>query len=234
MLDTASATASAPPLYSQTQHDERGNFAYVGDLRRDREPLTDLCQRIDRHLATFFPETKFSVRGERFAGGRKVTVELLDASADLSDGPARKASALTVRDQVERFGSIRSNFYQDYVSCSFYSEVRIGTAYWAALAARRGPANPVKARVSLAAFKRRLKVGDRLKLIDAPAGHRHLGTARKVVAVRSADLILEGPSYLNFPRASGFACDGRRVRISIGNEYEPDRHLLYEWLPETA
>jgi hypothetical protein len=48
--------------------------------------------------------------------------------------------------------------------------------------------------------------------------------------VRSGDLILEGRSYLTFPRASAFACDGRLIRIAIGSEYGPDDHLLYEWV----
>lgn len=115
------------------------------------------------------------------------------------------------------------------MSCSFFIEVRIGRAYWAALAARRGRANPVEQLVSLAAFKRRLKPGDQLKLISASAGHRSLGVTRTVESVRSGDIIFEGKIYLGFPRASCFACDGKRVRFAIGSEYGPDDHLLYEW-----
>jgi hypothetical protein len=111
--------------------------------------------------------------------------------------------------------------------------VRIGQAYWAALAKRQGHRNPVDTVISLAAFKR-VKAGDRMKLIDAPAGHRLLGTTREITQVRSGDLILEGRSYLTFPRASAFACDGRLIRIAIGSEYGPDDHLLYEWVRRQA
>lgn len=65
-------------------------------------------------------------------------------------------------------------------------------------------------------------------------GHRAIGTTRTITKVRSGDLILEGKSYLGFPRASAFACDGKFVRISIGSEYEPDAHLLYEWIVQKA
>jgi hypothetical protein len=40
--------------------------------------------------------------------------------------------------------------------------------------------------------------------------------------------------YLELPRAAQFACDGVRVRIAIGTEYEPDAHLLYHWLLRDA
>jgi len=202
-----STTVEAPArLHSETAHDERGNFHHEGDLFRQGEALSALCARIERHLADHVTDAAFSVRGESFAGGRKVIVELLDTPADLTDETARRAFEEMLRDQIERFGFTRSNFYQDFMAVAFYSEVRIGRAYWAALAARRGPANPVKPLVSLAAFKRRLKPGDTLKLIAAPDGHRALGTTRAVMAVRSADLVFEGKVYLDFPRASAFAC----------------------------
>jgi len=35
-----------------------------------------------------------------------------------------------------------------------------------------------------------------------------------ITEVRSGDLILEGRSYLSFPRASAFACDGRLIRTA--------------------
>lgn len=221
-------------LYSQTAHDGRGNFHYEGDLYRQGEALPALCGRIERHLGVHVAGATFSVRGESFAGGRKVIVETLDGPVDLTAEADRRAFEEMLRDQIERFGFTRSNFYQDFIAVAFYNEVRIGRAYWAALAARRGPANPVEPLVSLAAFKRRLKPGDALKLIAAPEGHRALGTTRKVIAVRSADLIFEGKIYLDFPRASAFACDGRLVRIANGHERDPDAHLLYEWLPAAA
>lgn len=216
-------------LYSQVDPDERGNFEYVGDLQQPGLSLLALTSRVQSHLEDLILGGKFSVRGEAFAGGRKIIVDVLDAPGDLTDPEARRSFEVMVRDQIERFGFTRSNVRQDTMSCSFYSEVRVGRAYWAALAKRKSVANAVEPALSLAAFKRRLQPGDVLTLVAAPAGHRALGSARKVVAVRSADLILEGPSYLSFPRATAFACDGRRVRIGIGNERDPDAHLLYEW-----
>ncbi|AOH85602.1 hypothetical protein AWL63_18335 [Sphingomonas panacis] len=221
----------SPRLYSQTVHDDRGNFHYQGDLYREREPLSSICKRIERHLPEVFADTSFTIQSQTFAGGRKIIAELLDAADDLQDRSARDAFVAKVRDQIKRFSFTDSNFYQDYMSCAFFIEVRISGAYWAALAVRRGCTNPVEPLVPLAVFKRRLKPGDQLKLISAAAGHRALGTTRTVQAVRSGDLIFEGKIYLSFPRASCFACDGKRVRFAIGSEYDPDNHLLYEWQP---
>ncbi|MFX5714418.1 hypothetical protein ABTE40_22000, partial [Acinetobacter baumannii] len=77
-----------------------------------------------------------------------------------------------------------TNPLQDFWSCSFYCEARIGQVYWSALAKRNGLKNPVDAIVSLAAFKKRVKAGDALKLVDAPAGHRAIGTTRTITKVR--------------------------------------------------
>lgn len=221
-------------LYSRTEHDERGNFHYQGDLYRPADDLPTLCRRIERHLASQFPDIRFSFRSERFSGGRKITAEILDTPEDLSAREAQEAFITMVRDQIERFGFCRTNPLQDYWNCSFYAEVAIRQAYWAALAVRRGKANPVDNLVTLASFKKRLKPGDSLTLLHAPFNHRALGMARKVVQVRSKDFVFEGRSFCDFPRAANFACDGRLVRMAIGNEHEPDAHLLYEWQPTSA
>lgn len=136
MTDTIVA-AKPLALYSQTPTDERGNFHYQGDLHRPGEAFPELGGRIERHLAATFGSSRFGLRSETFAGGRKITVELLDHTADLTAEDDRRAFEAAVSDQIERFGFTRSNFYQDHMSCAFYSEVRIGQAYWAALAARR-------------------------------------------------------------------------------------------------
>ena len=234
-MTDASAPGASARLYSETEYDERGNFHYAGDLYRAGEAWPLLASRIERHLAQHFTGPAFAIRTEKFAGGRKVIAEILDSPADLTGRDAQNAFIAEVRDQMERFGFTRTNPLQDFWSCSFYCEVRIGQAYvsqpdtyWSALAKRQG-INPVDPVISLAAFKKRIKAGDRLKLTGAPAGHRLLGRAREITKVRSGDLILEGRFYLSFPRASVFACDGRLVRIAIGSEYAPDDHLLYEW-----
>jgi hypothetical protein len=229
-----SNSAPAHLLYSQVETDERGNFAYSGDFRRDDLDLSALTVVIHHHLDNQIAGGRFAVRGERFAGGRKVIVEVLDVPDDLSDETTRRTFETAIRDQVERFGFVRSNILQDFMTCSFFSEVRIGRAYWSALSARRGVQNPVESTMPLGTFKRTVKAGDQLKLIVAPAWHRCLGMTRSIVKVRSADLVLEGPSYPTLPKAAGFACDGKQDRIGIGSDREPDAHLLYEWICAAA
>lgn len=221
-------------LYSETPYDDRGNFHYQGDFYKAGETLPSLAARIAAHLRTHFSDARFAVRTERFSGARKVVAEVTDTPEDLSDRDAFNAFHARVSDQMHRFGFTRANPLQDYHSTAFYADVSVGRAYWAALAARRGSQNPVEASLSLGAFKSQVKVGDQMRLIAAPKGHRALGTTRTIIAVRSRDLIFEGKSYLEFPRAGAFACDGRLVRFAIGNDYEPDAHLLYEWLPRAA
>lgn len=223
-----------PLLSSQTEFDERGNFDYQGDLQRPNESLAAIVARIERHLRACFPETRFALTTQTFSGGRKITAELLDTPEDLTGRDAQNSFSIKVKDQIERFGFTRSNIYQDSHSCAFFCEVRIGQPYWVALAARRGLGSTVDTLVSLAAFKKRIKAGDQLKLISAPGWHRAIGTTRTVEAVRSKDIILEGRSYLTLPRAAQFACDGKLVRIAIGTEDRPDAHLLYQWLPAKA
>ena len=226
---TDQAIVAPAPLYSETPTDERGNFHYHGDLYRQGERIGDICDRLSAHLSAFLPVSRFAVRATHFTGGRKVHVELLDHPDDLSSSEFRSALLASLKDQIERFNVVRSNFYRDYLSCSFYSDVRVAPAYWVALAARRGANNRIDARVPLAAFKRAVKPGDTLTLLHSSISGRHLGDARSIIAARSGDLILEGPSYLTYPRAVGFACDGERVRIALGREDDPDAHLLYRW-----
>lgn len=226
-----SQAADPARLRSAMQYDDRGNFAHEGDLYRAGESLPDLCRRIETHLTGAITGGRFALRGERFTGGRRVVVELLDTSEDLSVEPARRAFETMLNDEIERFNFARGNIHQDYMSCSFFAHVRIDNAYWAALSAKHGVAHPVKATIPLAQFKRRVKPGDQLKLLAAHEGHRMLGTVRTITAVRSGDLILDGHSYLTLPRASAFACDGHLIRIANGNEHNPDEHLLYEWIP---
>lgn len=227
-MTDATTAAQQPRLYSETPTDDRGNFHHQGDLHRPGEALLDIIRRLEQHLATTFADSRFALRGEAFAGGRKIVAEVLDHSGDLTAETDRAAFEVVVRDQIARFGFTRSNFYQDYLSCSFYDEVRIGNAYWATLAARRGIAHPVEARLTLAAFRRTVRPGDTMTLVHSPWPTRNLGVARTVEKVRSVDLVIGG-SHLGYPRAASFACDGRMVRIAMGDERDPDAHLLYEW-----
>lgn len=225
--------SAMPLLYSQTPTDERGNFAYYGDLIRSNETFAILCARIVTHLRDLFPDLQLSLTRQSFAGGRKIRLEICDTPIDLRDPAARDSLLLAMRDQIERFGFARANFYQDYSVVSFYSEVVIGNVYWAALAARAEQQNPVEPLMSLAQFKRTIKVGDLLMMVHAPWQGRYLGIERMVDAVRSGDIIMAG-SYLTLPRAAAFACDGRQIRIAIGDASNPDAHLLYIWTRRSA
>lgn len=232
---TGASTPGAPSrLYSQVPHDGRGNFHYQGDLFQSGEPLASLAARIERHLGAHFPDARFAISSQRFAGGRKIIADILDAPGDLTARDAQNAYLTDIRDQMERFGFTRSNLLQDFHSCAFYAEARIAPAYWAALATRQGLGGTVEPRISLAAFKKQLRPGDRMELISAPSWHRSLGATRIVTAVRSKDLVFDGRTYLSFPRASQFAFDGTLVRFAIGTEHEPSAHLLYRYHPQTT
>lgn len=222
------------PLYSEVECDERGNFHYEGDLQQPDEDLKSLAGRVDRHLHAHFDGMRFSVTSERNGLGRTITAELLDAPDDLTGQDAQNDFTIRVRDQIERFGFTRSNFSQDSHVSAFFCDVRIGRPYWTAQAKRRGTGGSVEPLVSLAAFRKQLKPGDEMKLVDAPHGHRSLGATRTVKAVRSKDIVFEGPIYLGLPRVAQFACDGKLVEFAIGNEHQPDARLLYEWTPRKA
>src|SRR3546814_16823159 len=83
MTDVSTPGASARP-YSQTPFDERGNFHYEGDLYRPGDNLATLAARIEGHLKTKFPDTRFAIRTEKLGRGRKIIAEILDTQADLT------------------------------------------------------------------------------------------------------------------------------------------------------
>lgn len=225
-MTTLATTETVIPLYSQTPWDDHGNFSYSGDLYQARESLPALCRRVARHLACQFRDSRFSISRQR----RTLRIEVIDTPADLTDEDARAIFETRVSDQVQRFGFSHQNAYQDFTSFAFHVDVRVGPSYWAALAARRGHANPVQPLISLSAFKRQLKAGDSFQLIAASTGNRAPGTISTITAVRSGDLVFDGRTYWDFPLACCFACDGRLIRVARGNKYDPDNHVLYEWL----
>jgi hypothetical protein len=92
MMTDAVAPGASARLYSQTPHDECGNFEYQGDLYRPGENLATLAARIEPHLRSRFPEASFSIRTEGFARGRKVIAEILDWPDDLTSRDAQKAA----------------------------------------------------------------------------------------------------------------------------------------------
>src|SRR3546814_8725563 len=112
MTDVSTPGASARP-YSQTPFDERGNFHYEGDLYRPGDNLATLAARIEGHLKTKFPDTRFAIRTEKLGRGRKIIAEILDTPADLTARDAQNDVFVAVRDQMERSGFTRSNLYPD-------------------------------------------------------------------------------------------------------------------------
>ena len=93
----------------------------------------------------------------------------------------------------------------------------------------------VEPKMTLAAFKRTLKVGDTIVLesTNNPYSQKMVGIERKVVQVRSGDFITEGADgrkiYFDFPKAAAFACDGERFRLADATEQNPDGYRLYRW-----
>ena len=89
--------------------------------------------------------------------------------------------------------------------------------------------------MTLAAFKRALKVGDTIVLesTNNPYSQKMVGIERKVAQVRSGDFITEGSDgrkiYFDFPKAAAFSCDGERFRLTDATEHNPDGYRLYRW-----
>src|SRR3546814_13209934 len=97
MTDVSTPGASARP-YSQTPFDERGNFHYEGDLYRPGDNLATLAARIEGHLKTKFPDTRFAIRTEKLGRGRKIIEEILDTPDDLTARDAQNDVFVAVRD----------------------------------------------------------------------------------------------------------------------------------------
>ncbi len=57
---------------------------------------------------------------------------------------------------------------------------------------------------SLAALKRAIQGGTRLKLAEAPPNHRYLGTIRAVAKVQTNAIMFGGGSWLYWGRASSY------------------------------
>lgn len=218
------------PLYSDTKMDDNGYFRYAGDLYRSRESLDDLIDRIKSHLARHYPDHQFGMRRSTFAGGCSITVTMNGGPAELMDADKRQEFFKDVRNQVKRFGREESHPISDYMSVSFYEHIEVGSQFLTAHAPRDA-ATEVEPKMSMAQFKKTLKIGDTITLVSTGmANHKALGIPRKVIEIRSKDFIVEPKSYCDFPKAANFACDGSRFRISDANQYDPTAYRLYEWI----
>lgn len=212
--------------------DTQGNYNDVGIHYVHGRKLEEIVDLIKRELAKELPDVTISIKTQKYSMGQSINIEILDAGErDIVVFHTKEALEQRVRDIAERFNQSRGNVYQDYSSTTYYTNVRTASSAFAAHAARNGGvSNPVESKMTLSAFKRTVKPGDRFDIL-----HGGRERVRIVSQVRSNDLAFvdengANKSYLSFGKASNFACDGELVRFAIGHEYDPDRHLLYRWV----
>src|SRR3546814_19176968 len=122
----------------------------------------------DVFSSDLFPDTRVAISTEKLGRGRKIIAEILDTPADLTARDAQNDVFVAVRDQMERFGFTRSNLYQDFHTCSFYSAPRIGQAYWSPLASPRRPQNQAEAKVPPASLHKQIKARAPLQRVVPP------------------------------------------------------------------
>jgi hypothetical protein len=82
---------------------------------------------------------------------------------------------------------------------------------------------------SLAELKRKVKVGTKIKLVEATTAfglpHKYLGSVRAVDKVQSNAIRFEGGSYLYWPKASNMTFEENGFSIEEGNV-----NLTYEFV----
>lgn len=220
---------------TNTGMDAQGNYNDKGDLHRPGENFDDLVPRMLTHLRQTFPEYDFSPERRVFAGGRSITMHVINGPSGLSNKEAGEAFITRVRSEMGRFNHSYGNAFNDYAKQSFFSFAKIDQRYHAQHA-QVVEGTDVEPKMTLAAFKRTLKVGDTIVLesTNNPHSQKMVGIERKVVQVRSGDFITEGSDgrkiYFDFPKAATFACDGERFRLTDATEHNPDGYRLYRWI----
>ena len=214
--------------------DAHGNYDNKGDLHRPGEKFDDLVPRVLAHLRQTFPGYEFSPERRVFAGGRSLTMHVIAGPEGLGDRESGETFIAKVRVEMDRFDHSRGNALSDYDNRSFFSFAKIDQRYHAQHA-KIPEGTDVEPKMTLAAFKRTLKVGDTIVLesTNNPYSQKMVGIERKVVQVRSGDFITEGADgrkiYFDFPKAAAFACDGKRFRLADATEHNPDGYRLYRW-----
>lgn len=214
--------------------DERGNYNEHGDLHVQGEKFETLVPRIKTHLHQTFSDYKFAIERETFAGGRKLRIKIISGPEGLADQQVRDDLLARVKKQVERFNRSNGNIYQDSSFTSFYNDVTVDGRYYSDHADVSEETN-ISRTMKLAAFKKKIKAGDKITLISTnnKFSKRLLNVEREIFKVRSADMIIiddQGKkSYFPFPRAAEFACDGEKIRVCDADEYNPDAYRLYSW-----
>lgn len=217
--------------------DENGNYNDHGNLHQPGETLDSLVPRMLAHLERTFPGYKFSPARDTFAGGRSIKMSLISGPAGLTDREAGDRFLEKVRREMARFDRSQGNIYSDYHSCSFYADAKIDPRYHAEHA-EVIEGTEVQSKMTLAAFKRTIKAGDKiiLEATNSPYAQKNVGIEREIIKTRSQDFITAanaegtGKVYCNYPSAKAFACDGERFRISDASEHDPNGFRLYRWI----
>lgn len=209
------------------QIDPHGNYEQIGSKFVSGRTLDELVPLICAEIRHELPDVKLTCHTHKYSGGRSIKIIVLDpGNNDITDRVQAESLEKKISEIAARFNSQRGNIYSDYDSSSFHCFVQIDSSAYALHAGKSGPiTNPVEKKISLTEFKRLLKPGDKMNCL-----HGSRPGMRVVKKIRSADFVFEGPLYMSWGRAADFACDGNKVRFALGNEREPDRHILYEWI----
>lgn len=215
--------------------DAHGNYANNGDLHRHGETFDNMVPRMLTHLRTVFPEYDFAPKREIYSGGRSLTMSLISGPAGLGGREAGEAFLLKVKAEMDRFDRSQGNVHSDYHSGSFFGFAKIDPRYHAQHA-EIIEGTEVEPTMTLAAFKRTIKVGDKIVLeaSNQTYSQKMIGIEREIVEARSGDFITQGADgrkiYFDYPKAAAFACDGKRFRLSDASERQPDGFRLYRWI----
>lgn len=230
MSDVKQAETRSAPL------DDHGNYSHIGDLYRAGETLDDMVPRMLEHMRASFPGYDFTPSRDSFALGRSVLMKLVSGPAGIADRADEDAFTQRMLEQMKRFETSQGNVYSDYHNCSVYLSARVDARYHAQHAVV-AEGSDVERRMSLAEFRRTIKVGDRIVLLSTDSSFERtrasIGIERPVIQVRSGDFIVGAADrkvHFDFPKAAAFACDGERFRISDARAGNPAGYRLYQWI----
>lgn len=222
---------------AMSDFNQSGEYSHLGDLYRPDEKFEDMVPRLMDQIHKAFPDYGFSKEVKLFSGGRSLTVYVISGPEGLSDINTRDTFLEKVKKETERFQKSQGNVLSDYHFTNYYTHVEVDNRYFAQHAVI-AEGTEVKSTMTMAAFKRTIKVGDTI-ILEASSFERQakmIDVKRKVLEVKSTCFITskdetgEGKVYFDFPKASEFACDGEKIRISSATSYEPNGFRLYRWI----
>lgn len=225
----------AAPTVAGPDYDAHGNYANNGDLHRSGEKFDDLIPRMLEHLHATFPEYRFAPERKVYSGGRSLTMNVVSGPKGLEARDAAEDFLRRVKAEMDRFDRSQGNVYSDYHSSSFLCFAEIDRRYHAQHA-EIVAGTEVASTMTLSAFKKAMKVGDRIVLESSNQAYSQgmIGVEREVIEARSGDFITHSQGgrkiYFDYPKAAAFACDGTRFRISDARAEQPDGYRLYRWI----